>query len=117
MKSRLALAGALALCPAAPAVIAQAAPPAAVQPLTRFPNTNGSDVVFSARGHIWSVAKAGGVARKLTDGDGYEVAPRYSPDGRWIAFTGDRGGVQDVYVMPVAGGPARRLTRRWPPRP
>lgn len=46
----------------------------------------------------------------MTDGDGYEFAPRYSPDGKWIAFTGNRGGVQDVYVMPAAGGNARRLT-------
>jgi len=89
---------------------AHADPGASGQPLTRYPNTNGVEIVFSARGHIWSVANAGGVARRLTDGTGYEVAPRFSPDGRWIAFTGNRGGVQDVYVMLAAGGPARRLT-------
>lgn len=91
-------------------MLSASAAAAAVQPLTRFPNTNGVDIVFSARGHLWSVARSGGLARQLTSGEGYESAPRYSPDGRWIAFTGDRAGAQDVYVMPAAGGVARRLT-------
>ncbi|WP_010218665.1 S41 family peptidase [Sphingomonas sp. PAMC 26621] len=82
----------------------------AVTPLTRFPNSNGKDIVFSARGHLWGIGIAGGRATAITHGDGYEFAPRYSPDGKWIAFTGNRGGVQDVYVLPAAGGVPRRLT-------
>jgi tricorn protease len=110
MYLRLAIAWAVALCAFVMVAGAQAAPTLQDMPLTRFPNSNGIDIVFSARGHIWSVDKAGGAARRLTGGDGYEIAPRYSPDGRWVAFTGDRNGVQDVYVMAAAGGLPRRLT-------
>lgn len=92
------------------------APPSArpsghpVATLARFPNSDGTHLVFSARGHIWTSPLAGGAARRMTEGDSYETAPRYSPDGRWIAFTGDRGGQQDVYVIPATGGEPRRLT-------
>jgi hypothetical protein len=88
----------------------QAPTPLQAAVLARFPNSNGRDLVFSARGHLWTVPLAGGEARELTSGAGYETAPHFSPDGRWIAFTGDRGGQQDVYVMPSVGGTPRRLT-------
>ena len=91
------------------AVSSVSSPPAA-NVLARFPNSDGHSIVFSARGHLWTVPLAGGDAHQLTSGTGYETAPRFSPDGRWIAFTDDHGGQQDVYVMPSNGGVPRRLT-------
>jgi tricorn protease len=104
-----ALAGlaALALLAASPALALEDAR------LLRFPDVNGDTVVFSHGGDLWSVSTAGGAARRLTSGEGLELFPRFSPDGRWIAFTGQYDGSWDVYVMPAAGGPPRRLT--WYP--
>ena len=52
----------------------------------------------------------GGVARKLTSDIGYEMLARFSPDGRWLAFTGEYDGSTEVYVMPAEGGVPRRIT-------
>ncbi|TLU70545.1 S41 family peptidase [Lichenicoccus roseus] len=98
-------------------LVAMGGASAAVDPRTaliRFPNAGSNGIAFAARGHLWLVDRSGGTARRLTGGNGFEFAPHFSPDGRWIAFTGDRGGQQDVYVMPATGGEARRLT--WLPR-
>ena len=54
-----------------------------------------------------------GLATRLTRDDGIEALPRFSPDGKWIAFSGSYDGNVDVYVMPAAGGEPRRLT--WHP--
>ena len=78
--------------------------------LMRFPTLHGDTIVFEAHGNLWQVGRAGGVAQRLTSEPGYELMPRYSPDGRWIAFTGQYQGNRDVYVIPSGGGPARRLT-------
>ena len=78
--------------------------------LMRFPNTHGDRIVFVAHGNLWTVAKAGGIALRLTSDAGQDLMPRYSPDGQWIAFTASYQGNQDVYVIPAAGGQARRLT-------
>ncbi len=60
---------------------------------------------------IWTVPIAGGEAVQVTRGGGKDSNPRWSPDGRWLAFTSDRdGGKPQVYLMAVAGGEARRLT-------
>ena len=55
--------------------------------LLRFPATNGNDVVFSYAGDLYSVPLNGGEARRLTSHEGYEIFPRFSPDGKSIAFT------------------------------
>ena len=78
--------------------------------LMRFPTQHGDAVAFVAHGNLWVVDRAGGVARRLTADAGQDLMPRYSPDGRWIAFTASYQGNQDVYVIPAQGGPARRLT-------
>ncbi len=78
--------------------------------LMRFPNQHGSSVTFVAHGNLWVVDRAGGVARRLTTDAGQDLMPRYSPDGKWIAFTANYQGNQDVYVIPAQGGAARRLT-------
>ena len=76
----------------------------------RFPALHGSTVVFEAHGNLWQVSRWGGNANRLTADPGYDLMPRFSPDGSQIAFTGFYQGNQDVYVMPAGGGAAKRLT-------
>lgn len=78
--------------------------------LMRFPTLYGNTIVFVAHDNLWSVARTGGAAARLTAEEGRDVMPRFSPDGRWIAFTGEYQGNRDVYVIPSTGGPAKRLT-------
>ena len=78
--------------------------------LMRYPTTSATEVAFVARGGLWTAPLAGGRATRLPVGSGEVVAPRFSPDGRWIAFTRWTGDARDVYVIPSAGGAARRLT-------
>ncbi|HEX5026836.1 MAG TPA: PDZ domain-containing protein [Agriterribacter sp.] len=78
--------------------------------LLRLPSVNGSQVVFSYAGDLYTVARAGGVARKITSHPGYEMFPRFSHDGTQIAFTGHYDGNTEVFVMPAAGGQPKRIT-------
>ncbi len=79
--------------------------------LMRFPAIYGSQIVFTYAGDLYTVDKNGGVARKLTnDPNGYEMFARFSPDGKWIAFTGQYDGNTEVYLMSAQGGEPRRLT-------
>jgi tricorn protease len=80
--------------------------------LAQQPTMNKTDVVFIYGGYLWSVPRSGGEARQLTT-LGHESNPIFSPDGKWIAFTGEYDGNQDVYVMPADGGEPTRLT--WHP--
>ncbi len=80
--------------------------------LMRYPTLHSSTIVFVSHGNLWQVDRNGGTARRLTADPGQDIMPRYSPDGRWIAFTASYQGNQDVYVMPAGGGQARRLTWR-----
>jgi tricorn protease len=79
----------------------------------RYPDIHGGTIVFVYAGDLWSVPAGGGDARRLTSFEGYELFPRFSPDGTTIAFTAGYEGNDDVYTMPSAGGGARRLT--WHP--
>jgi tricorn protease len=78
--------------------------------LLRFPATNGKDLVFSYAGQLYTVPISGGVARRLTDGPGYAVFPRFSSDGATLAFTAQYDGNTEVYSMPASGGSPKRLT-------
>ena len=78
--------------------------------LFRQPTVSRTDIVFSYGGDLWIVPRAGGDARRLTTGIGIETNPYFSPDGNWIAFTGEYDGNADVYVVPASGGVPRRLT-------
>ena len=82
--------------------------------LMRTPTLNKTHIVFSFAGDLWTVGREGGEANRLTTGVGRELSPLFSPDGQWIAFTGEYDGNVDVYVMPASGGVPRRLTY---PRP
>lgn len=78
--------------------------------LLRFPAIHGDQVVFSYAGDLYTVAKAGGIARKLTNHEGYEMFARFSPDGNLLAFTAQYDGNTEVYLMPSQGGVPVRLT-------
>jgi tricorn protease len=78
--------------------------------LLRFPATDGKSIVFSYGGQLYTVASEGGTARRLTDGPGYAIFPRFSADGAQLAFTGQYDGNTEVYVMPATGGAPKRLT-------
>src|SRR5579871_382988 len=78
--------------------------------LFHSPTVSRTQVVFSFAGHLWSVGRGGGEAKRLMTSMDFETDPRFSPDGSQIAFTGIYGGNRDVYVMPAAGGVPRRLT-------
>jgi tricorn protease len=79
----------------------------------QFPDLHDRAIVFASEGDLWTVADTGGTARRLTTHAGAEYFPRYSPDGKTIAFTGEYGGNRDVYVIPADGGEPKRLT--WHP--
>ena len=85
-----------------------AAPAEARTGYYQFPDLHDRSVVFAAEGDLWIVADSGGTARRLTTNAGSEYFPRFSPDGKWIAFTGEYGGNRDVYVIPAEGGEPRR---------
>ena len=78
--------------------------------LLRFPATNGSDIVFSYAGDLYKAPLNGGEAQKLTSHIAYEMFPRFSPDGKSIAFTGQYDGNTEVYLIPTDGGEPQRLT-------
>ncbi len=78
--------------------------------LMRFPAINGDQVVFSYAGDLYTVDAEGGTARRLTSHAGYEMFPRFSPDGQWIAFTAQYDGNTEVYKIPAEGGRPERLT-------
>jgi len=78
--------------------------------LLRFPDIHEENIVFCYAGDLWKVDAAGGNAIRLTAHPGVEVFPKFSPDGNWIAFTGQYDGDEQVYVMPSIGGTPRQLT-------
>jgi len=78
--------------------------------LLRFPAIHGNQLVFTCAGDLYTVSAQGGVARKITNSDGYEMFARFSPDGKQLAFTAQYDGNTEVYVMPASGGEPVRLT-------
>ncbi len=96
----------------APAILAAQAPAPVPPRFVSFPDIHGERVVFTYDGDLWAGDVKGGPATRLTSHPGTEFAARFSPDGRWIAFSAGYDGGQNVYVMPAQGGTPRRLTWR-----
>ena len=78
--------------------------------LLRFPDIHKDKVVFTYAGDLWTAPAAGGTATRITAHPGLEMFARFSPDGQWIAFTGQYDGDEQVYVIPAAGGVPKQLT-------
>lgn len=81
--------------------------------LLRQPDIQGNRIVFVYAGDLWTVARAGGVASRLTAHEGLETFPKFSPEGRTVAFTAEYDGNADAFTVPVEGGEPVRLT--WHP--
>ncbi len=78
--------------------------------LMRYPDVSKDAVVFSYGEDLWKVSINGGVATRLTIHDGFELFPKFSPDGRTIAFIAQYDGNTDVYAMNADGSNIRRVT-------
>jgi len=78
--------------------------------LMRYPDINNNLIAFVYAGDIWTVDSNGGDATRLTSHMGMELFPKISPDGNWIAFSGEYSGSRQVYVMPATGGTPKQLT-------
>jgi len=71
---------------------------------------DGQTIIFSYQSDLWKVAVDGGNAERLTAMEGNENKPSVSPDGKWLAFSSNQFGNNDVYVMPLTGGEITQLT-------
>ena len=71
---------------------------------------DGSTLVFDLLGDLYLLPVAGGEAQRLTTGPAWDVQPRYSPDGKTIAFTSDRSGIDNIWLVDADGKNARALT-------
>ena len=79
--------------------------------LFRYPDVSRSQIVFSYANDIWIMPKEGGTAEKLSSPPGVESFPKFSPDGKTIAYSANYDGNTDVYAIPAAGGVPMRLTQ------
>ena len=59
---------------------------------------DGSRIVFSLLGDLYVLPVSGGEAKRITSGPSMDVQPRFSPDGRRIAFASDRGGLENLWI-------------------
>lgn len=84
--------------------------PTRLTKLLRFPDIHDDLVVFTYAGDLWLARTSGGTASRLTAHPGLELFGKFSPDGKWIAFTGQYGGDEQVYIVPTGGGEPRQLT-------
>ena len=78
--------------------------------LIQFPDVSATQIVFLYGGDLWLASKDGGLAYKLTSPKGIEVFPKFSPDGKTIAFNGNYSGSMDIFTVPTEGGIAERVT-------
>jgi len=75
-----------------------------------YPTIHNDQIVFTYEADLWAVSARGGVAARLTTFPGTESFAKFSPDGKWLAFTATYDGAQAVYLMPAEGGVPKRLT-------
>lgn len=81
--------------------------------LLRQPDVSDTQIAFVYGGDVWVTSRTGGDARRITSTPAVESNPHFSPDGKWIAFSSDRSGIAQVYIVPAQGGSPTRLT--WYP--
>ena len=85
----------------AAAALALALPAAAQTKLLRFPDVHGNRVAFCYGGDIWTASTGGGLASRVTAHPGQELFPKFSPDGKWIAFTGQYEGDEQLSLIHI----------------
>src|SRR5437588_3160306 len=78
--------------------------------LVRYPSYSNGRVAFTYLGDIWTADENGQNVQRLTVNKARDAYPRFSPDGKWIAFSSDRNGNLDVYIIPSTGGTPTQLT-------
>jgi len=78
--------------------------------LVRYPHYNHGRIAFTYLADIWTADEDGKNVKRITANKARDAYPRFSPDGRWIAFSSDRNGNFDVFVVPSEGGAAKQLT-------
>lgn len=78
--------------------------------LMQQPTLSATNIVFAYGAELWTVSRNGGAARQLTNGPGEKSNPKFSPDGKWIAFSATYTGNSNVYIMPAEGGQPHQLT-------
>ncbi len=78
--------------------------------LMRYMDVSDTQITFVYGGDVWIVSKTGGTAIQVTHSPGEESWPRFSPDGKFIAYTASYHGNNDVYVIPTNGGVPTRIT-------
>ena len=105
-----AIAGFASVAAKAQSVVEADTAPAGPTRLLRFADISKDRVVFAYAGDLWIASREGGSARRLTSHVGDELFPKFSPDGEWVAFTGEYDGNPDVYVISAEGGEPKRLT-------
>src|SRR5689334_18765359 len=72
---------------------------------------DGRTIAFDLLGDIYTMPIAGGTPTRIAEGLAYETQPRFSPDGKRIAFTSDRGGGDNIWVMNLDGSDKRQVTK------
>ena len=78
--------------------------------LVRYPSYNNGRIAFTYLGDIWTADENGQNIQRLTVNKARDAYPRFSPDGKWIAFSSDRNGNLDVFIIPSGGGTPKQLT-------
>ncbi len=78
--------------------------------LVRYPSYSNGRIAFTYLGDIWTADENGQNVQRLTVNKARDAYPRFSPDGKWIAFSSDRNGNLDVFIIPSTGGTAKQLT-------
>src|SRR5688572_10009189 len=78
--------------------------------LVRYPHYHNGRIAFSYLGDVWTSDENGQNVQRLTVNRARDVYARFSPDGKWIAFSSDRNGNLDVFIIPSEGGLAKQLT-------
>ncbi len=92
----------------ATSIFLAAAPGVSQTKLLRFPHVHGDKVVFTYAGDLWLASVSGGTAARLTAHPSLELFAKFSPDGQWIAFTGQYDGDGQVYAVATRLSGSRR---------
>src|SRR5262249_4148179 len=91
-------------------LVASASASAREVKLVRYAHYHQGRIVFTYLADIWTASEDGRDVKRITVHHARDVYPRFSPDGRWIAFSSDRNGNMDVFIVPSEGGTPKQLT-------